>query len=88
MAKCFIDASKINQIDTSKLDIFVPNKNLAFALARKDKIDYIYNTSALEGNAMTFPEVQTLTRGRDGRRSQAKRRTANPQPKQKCKSTF
>lgn len=32
-------------------------------LAKKDKIDFIYNTSALEGNAMTFPEVQTLLEG-------------------------
>lgn len=58
-----LNSHLINQIDRSKLDIFVPNKNLAFALAQKDKIDYIYNTSALEGNAMTFPEVQTLLEG-------------------------
>jgi Fic family protein len=32
-------------------------------LAKKDKIDFIYNTSALEGNAMTYPEVQTLLEG-------------------------
>lgn len=60
---CFINADNINRIDISKLGIFVPNKNLAFALAKKDKIDYIYNTAALEGNAMTFPEVQTLLEG-------------------------
>ncbi|HIP12448.1 MAG TPA: hypothetical protein EYG73_06995, partial [Arcobacter sp.] len=27
-----------------------PNKNLNIALAKKDRVDYIYNTSALEGN--------------------------------------
>lgn len=32
-------------------------------LAKKDKIDFIYNTSALEGNAMSYPEVQTLLEG-------------------------
>lgn len=58
-----IDSKLINSMDTTKLDRFVPNKNLAFALARKDKIDFVYNTSALEGNAMTFPEVQTLLDG-------------------------
>jgi Fic family protein len=58
-----LNSQLINQIDTSKLYIFKPNKNLAFALAQKDKIDYIYNTSALEGNAMTFLEVQTLLDG-------------------------
>lgn len=39
------------------------DKNYAFAMAKKDKVDFIYNTSALEGNAMTFPEVQTLLEG-------------------------
>lgn len=53
----------INQIDTSKLSIFIPNTDLAFYLAKKDKIDFVYNTSALEGNAMTYPEVQTLLEG-------------------------
>ncbi len=32
-------------------------------MAKKDKIDYIFNTSALEGNAMTYPEVETLLDG-------------------------
>lgn len=58
-----INSEYINNIDTTNLNIFVPNKNLSFSLAKKDKIDFIYNTSALEGNAMTFPEVQTLLEG-------------------------
>ncbi len=58
-----INSYILNNIDTTNLNIFVPNKNLSFSLAKKDKIDFIYNTSALEGNAMTFPEVQTLLDG-------------------------
>lgn len=58
-----INSCVLNNIDTTNLNIFVPNKNLSFSLAKKDKIDFIYNTSALEGNAMTFPEVQTLLEG-------------------------
>ena len=58
-----LNSKKINQIDTSKLSIFKPNLELAFYLAKKDKIDFVYNTSALEGNAMTYPEVQTLLEG-------------------------
>jgi Fic family protein len=58
-----IDYDKINKIDTKNLDIFKPNKKLYFALAQKDKVDFIYNTSALEGNAMTYPEVATLLEG-------------------------
>ena len=58
-----INSQYINNIDTTNLNIFIPNKNLSFNLAKKDKIDFIYNTSALEGNAMTFPEVQTLLEG-------------------------
>ena len=58
-----INPALINQINTKKLDIFKPNKLLSLALAKKDKIDFIYNTSALEGNAMTFPQVQTLLEG-------------------------
>jgi Fic family protein len=58
-----LNSQLINQIATSRLDIFKPNKNLAYALAQKDRVDYVYNTSALEGNAMTFPEVQTLLDG-------------------------
>lgn len=40
-----------------------PNVELFYYLAKKDKIDFIYNTTALEGNPMTFPEVQTLLEG-------------------------
>ncbi len=58
-----INSKEINKIDTNKLSIFKPDSKLAFYLAKKDKIDFIYNTSALEGNAMTYPEVQTLLEG-------------------------
>ncbi len=58
-----INSEKINQININKLSIFKPNKELSFYLAKKDKIDFVYNTSALEGNAMTYPEVQTLLEG-------------------------
>ena len=51
--------NKLNQI---QVDIN-SNKELNFFLAKKDKIDYIFNTSALEGNAMTYPEVETLLDG-------------------------
>lgn len=40
-----------------------PNRKLNIALAKKDRVDYIYNTSALEGNTMTYPEVETLLDG-------------------------
>ncbi len=58
-----INSQKINTIDTTNLQIFTPDKPLSFALAKKDRVDFIYNTAALEGNAMTFPEVQTLLEG-------------------------
>jgi len=58
-----IDSKIINQIDTKSLEIFKPNKKHFFAMAKKDRVDFIYNTSALEGNAMTYPEVATLLDG-------------------------
>ena len=42
---------------------FISNKAYVLAMAKKDKIDFVFNTSALEGNAMTYPEVQTLLEG-------------------------
>lgn len=51
--------TKLNEI---KLEL-KPNKKLNTFLAKKDSVDYIYNTSALEGNAMTYPEVETLLDG-------------------------
>lgn len=58
-----LNNDEINKINTKKLAIFKPDPELAFYLAKKDKIDFVYNTSALEGNAMTYPEVQTLLEG-------------------------
>lgn len=57
-----LDADEINSIDTSNLD-FTPDQKRYLFLAKKDKVDFIYNTSALEGNMMTFPEVETLLEG-------------------------
>jgi Fic family protein len=56
------DHNKINTIDTAGLD-FLPDKKRFVFLAKKDKVDYVYNTAALEGNAMTYPEVETLLEG-------------------------
>lgn len=54
--------------DIEKINTIIPNGikanyELNLFIAKKDKIDYIYNTSALEGNAMTYPEVETLLEG-------------------------
>jgi len=57
-----LDVQKINAIDITTLD-FQPDHARYLFLAKKDKIDFIYNTSALEGNAMTYPEVETLLEG-------------------------
>ncbi len=40
-----------------------PDRELALFLFKKDKIDYVYNVCSLEGNPMTFTEVQTLLDG-------------------------
>lgn len=56
-----IDLELINQV-ANPLNLN-PNHKLYIALAKKDSIDFVYNTSALEGNAMTYPEVQTLLSG-------------------------
>ena len=52
----------LNKLNKISIDI-KPNKELNIALAKKDRVDYIYNTSALEGNTMTYPEVETLLDG-------------------------
>lgn len=54
-----VDSKSINLLNTKKLNIFIPHKDHFFAMVQKDKIDFIYNTSALEGNLMTFPERAT-----------------------------
>lgn len=58
-----INSEEINKINTEALNIFLKDKRFALMMAKKDKVDFIYNTSALEGNTMTFPEVQTLLDG-------------------------
>ncbi|PHR54704.1 MAG: hypothetical protein COA44_12510 [Arcobacter sp.] len=53
---------KINKLEPV-YNYYKQDAAYAFSMAKKDKIDFIYNTSALEGNAMTYPEVQTLLEG-------------------------
>ncbi len=47
----------------SSLNIKNLSKKLAIALAEKERVSYVHNTAALEGNPMTYPEVQTLLEG-------------------------
>ena len=42
---------------------FEPNQKLVYHLAKWEMIDFIYNTTALEGNPFTYVEVQTLLEG-------------------------
>jgi len=58
-----LNSDEINKINFNKLESFISDKELSVFLAHKDRIDFIYNTAALEGNAMTYPEVQTLLEG-------------------------
>jgi len=58
-----ISSNIINKINTEKLKIFIKDIRFSLMMAKKDRVDYVYNTSALEGNTMTYPEVQTLLDG-------------------------
>lgn len=40
-----------------------PDKRRAIFLAEKMRVDFVFHTAALEGNPITFPEVQTLLDG-------------------------
>ncbi len=42
---------------------FIPNKEKALFIAEKMRVDFVYNTVALEGNPYTYPEVKTLIEG-------------------------
>ena len=59
--------TSLNEIDAVNSSYHIvavkPDRELALFLFKKDKIDYIYNICSLEGNPMTFPEVQTLLDG-------------------------
>ncbi|MDF1880060.1 hypothetical protein JHD50_01885, partial [Sulfurimonas sp. MAG313] len=57
-----IKADEINKLKTVS-QYYKKDEKYSLYMAKKDKIDFIYNTSSLEGNAMTFPEVQTLLEG-------------------------
>lgn len=41
----------------------VPNTERALFMAEKMRIDFVYNTAALEGNPYTYPEIKTLIEG-------------------------
>ena len=41
----------------------IPDQKRAIFMAEKGRIDFVFNTVALEGNPFTFPEVQTLLEG-------------------------
>lgn len=55
------DRKKIAKLLPENLNI--PGKKLAIANARKDRVSYVHNTAALEGNPMTYAEAQTLLEG-------------------------
>lgn len=46
-----------------KVPVLEPNKKLAFYSAKKMLPEYVFDTSQLENNPLTFPEVQTLMDG-------------------------
>ncbi len=51
-------------IDSKYLDFkLIPDKELSYFTAKKNKDSYVYNVVNLEGNPMTFPEVKTLLDG-------------------------
>ena len=57
-----MDESTLNKLNNIKVPL-TQDKKLNIFLAKKDRVDYVFNTSALEGNAMTYPEVETLLDG-------------------------
>jgi hypothetical protein len=40
-----------------------PDKKRALFVVERGRVDFVYNTAALEGNPFTFPEVKTLLDG-------------------------
>jgi Fic family protein len=41
----------------------VPDQKRALFTAERGRVDFVYNTAALEGNPFTYPEVKTLLEG-------------------------
>jgi Fic family protein len=41
----------------------LPNKERALFMAEKMRVDFVFNTAALEGNPYTYPEIKTLIEG-------------------------
>jgi hypothetical protein len=54
-------ADEISQIQAQLR--FMPDKKRAVYMANRSRVDYVYNTAALEGNPFTYPEVKTLIEG-------------------------
>ena len=42
---------------------FIVNKERALFIAEKMRVDFVYNTTALEGNPYTYLEIKTLIEG-------------------------
>ncbi|RZD16563.1 MAG: hypothetical protein EVJ46_06020 [Candidatus Acididesulfobacter guangdongensis] len=66
MADLFDELKNIDDISIYGQNIdkyFKPDKNLSFFIAKKEKVEYVYNVVYLEGNPMTYPEIETLLEG-------------------------
>ncbi len=50
------------QLARARIEI-TPDKKRALFVAERGRVDFVYNTAALEGNPFTFPEVKTLLEG-------------------------
>ena len=55
------DAAQVEHIRASIA--LIPNTERALFMAEKMRIDFVYNTAALEGNPYTYPEIKTLIEG-------------------------
>jgi Fic family protein len=55
---------KVDKVQEARSRInLLPDKKLALFVAERSRVDFVYNTAALEGNPFTFPEVKTLLDG-------------------------
>jgi Fic family protein len=54
----------VTQVQEARRRIQIaPDKKRALFVAERGRVDFVYNTAALEGNPFTFPEVKTLLDG-------------------------
>lgn len=58
-ANDFLDKTVFTVVD-EKLS---PNKERALFMAERMRVDFVFNTAALEGNPYTYPEIKTLIEG-------------------------